>query len=379
MSRKRLGSIDPSRARDARANAEAEARERRRNALGSGPPIAQMAADVGQNIETEIARLRSENEVLAEKGADHDRAAAEGRIVLSLALADIDPHAILRDRRVLDREGEDWAALKASILARGQQTPVDVIRNTGQGQGQGQGPENGPAFGLVSGLRRWSVLDELYRETGEARFAHVLAFVRPLDAPVDKLVAMIEENEIRQDTSYFERGRICALAAGQGVFADVDAAIATLFAASNRNRRYKIRAFASLHDQLGDLLVFPEAIGERLGLALVKALRGGSVETLRAHLTGRPSPVATAAGELAVLADFAAGKGAFAEGPATPLPASPKAEWHGKDGARVRAALRGNKVALTIEGLEDVDQAGLQTLCDWLGGRMTGDKANPRN
>lgn len=365
MSRKRLGAIDPSRARDARAEAEAEVRERRRGAMGSGPPIAQMAADVGQSIDAELARLRDENAALAEKGADHDRATAEGRIVLSLALSDIDPHAILRDRRVLDREGEDWAALKASIQARGQQTPVDVIRNTGPGAAKG------PAFGLVSGLRRWSVLDELYRETGDARFAHVLAFVRPLDAPVDKLVAMIEENEIRQDTSYFERGRICALAAGQGVFGDVDDAIATLFAASNRNRRYKIRAFASLHDLIGDLLVFPEAIGERLGLALVKALRGpGQVDRLRSHLAGRPEPFASAAEELALLSEFAAAKGAFAEGPAKPAPEKLKAEWRGGQGARVRAELRGSKVALTIEGLDGVDEAGLQTLCDWLGGRM---------
>lgn len=361
MSRKRLGTIDPSRARDARSEAEAEVRERRRSAMGSGPPIAQMASEVGQNIDAELARLRDENAALAEKGADHDRAAAEGRIVLSLALSDIDPHAILRDRRVLDREGEDWTALKASILARGQQTPVDVIRNTG----------TGPAFGLVSGLRRWSVLEELYRETGDARFGHVLAFVRPLDAPVDKLVAMIEENEIRQDTSYFERGRICALAAGQGVFADVDDAIATLFAASNRNRRYKIRAFASLHDLIGDLLVFPEAIGERLGLALVKALRGtGQVARLRSHLEARAAPCATPAEELAVLADFAAAKGVFAEGLVKPVREKLTAEWRGGQGARVRAELRGKKVALTIEGLEDVDAAGLQTLCDWLGGRM---------
>jgi UDPglucose 6-dehydrogenase len=49
---------------------------------------------------------------------------------------------------------------------------------------------------------------------------------------------------------------------------------------------------------------------------------------------------------LAVLADFAAAKGVFAEGLVKPVREKLTAEWRGGQGARVRAELRGKKVAL---------------------------------
>ena len=363
MSRKRLGRIDPDTASRVRDAAEQAATGR---TGAGGPPIARMAAGVGQEIDAEIRRLREEVRSLADKGATLDAAEAEGRVVLAIDLDQIDTGHLTRDRRDLQRDGEDWAALKASLAARGQQTPIEVVD-------LGAGAE--PRYGLVSGLRRVSALRELLDETGEDRFALVLALIRPARATVDNLIAMIEENEIRSGISYFERGRIAALAAGEGVFEDADAAVEELFGSSNRNRRYKIRCFVTVFEVVGDRLMYPEAIGERLGIQLAKAIREGRGPDLISALADLPQP-RTAAGELAVLSaavkDGPAGDDASDDAPeggrSEPLVAS----WSGPRGQKViaRSDPASGRVTVEIDGLVEVDTEALQTLANWLGGRM---------
>lgn len=358
MSRKRLGRIDPeaaSRARDA-AEKLAEQTAARPQA---GPPIARMAAGVGQEIDAEIRRLRAEVETLTGKGAAHDTAEAEGRVIVAVDLDQIDLGHLTRDRRALNRDGEDWATLKASLTARGQQTPIELTD---------LGAEASPRYGLISGLRRVSALRELLDETGEDRFALVLALIRPTRAAVDNLIAMIEENEVRSGISFFERGRIAAIAAGEGIFDDADIAVDTLFASSNRNRRYKIRCFVTIYQTLGERLRYPEAIGERLGLQLAKRIReDGAGAELVLMLDGQGD--LTEAEELAILSSVARGDVPFAAvSDAPPL----KAAWDGPDGMRVVARKRPNesRVTVEIEGLAHVDEPGLLTLAEWLGGRM---------
>ncbi len=357
MSRKRLGSIDPSRARDARTSAQEAAATKRKSALGSAPPIAKVAASVSEKIEAEMAGLKKENRDLAEKGRALDTAASEGRLVVALDLASIDPIALSRDRRQLQKSGEEWAALKASIQARGQQTPIEVSAN---------GSLDGPAYDLISGLRRLSVLEELHQETGEDRFATVLAFVRQMPDTVPKMIAMIEENEIRQDISFFERGRICSVATAEGAFDTVETAIDTLFEPANRNRRYKIRCFVTVYEEIGTLLDFPEQIGERLGIALAKAIREGRGGMLVSAFEHRNTRFAKPQDELALLAEFVAQKGPFAPASSTKAvrkeKSSIEAEWHGEDGASIKAKSLGGKITLTLKGLPDLDQTSLQSL-----------------
>ena len=398
MSRKRLGRIDPEAASHVRDAAEQAAT----GLTGAGgPPIARMAAGVGQEIDAEIRRLREEVRSLADKGAMLDTAEAEGRVVLAIDLDQIDLGHLTRDRRSLNREGEDWTALKASLAARGQQTPIEVTD-------LGEGAE--PRYGLISGLRRVSALRELLDETGADRFALVLALIRPPRATVDNLIAMIEENEIRTGISYFERGRIAALAAAGGVFGDADTAVEELFASSNRNRRYKIRCFVTVFEDLGRHLAYPEAIGERLGIQLAKAVREGRGPELVAALDDLPAP-RTEAAELAVLSEFsrdapapgpsgdAGDQDGAREGPA-PKPsegaeptdpasgpygdaegdaggdtggrAALTATWSGPGGQKVtaRSDPASGRVTVEIDGLVDVDTKALQKLADWLGGRM---------
>lgn len=358
MSRKRLGGIDPSRARDARTSAEESARSKRKSALGSSPPIAQVAASVSETIGSEVVELKRENKELSEKGAAFDAALREGRVVEALNLEEIDPLAISRDRRQLHKDGEDWAALKASLLARGQQVPVEVTRTPG-----------GAGYDLVSGFRRWSALAELYAETGDQSFSRVLAFVREIPDTVPKIVAMIEENEIRQNISFFERGRVCALAVADGYFGDVDAAVNGLFESSNRNRRYKIRCFVTVYEEIGSLLDYPEEIGERLGIALAKALREGRGQALIDYLENRDTKFETSAEELSLLGDFVGGTGTFAklQSQSNSKPILLIRTWANAGGGSIEAKSQKGKVTLVLKGVPDVNEEELEALVNQLG------------
>ena len=357
MSRKRLGRVNP----DAVEAAREKAGQRSRTTA----PIAQMAAGVGRTIDAEIQRLRDENAALAGKGAALDAAEAEGRMIRTLDLDEIDTGHIPRDRLGLDKAGEDWAALKDSIAARGQQVPIEVV-DLGEG--------TRPRYGLITGLRRVTALTDLRNDTGEPGFGRVLALVRQAQSVPDKLIAMIEENEIRAGISFYERGRIAWLAAEAGIFPSADHAIDGLFARSNRNRRYKIRCFLTVHEVLGAHLRHADAIGERLGIALSKSLREGRVGDLIAALGalsdgGRHARV-TQAAELQLLTDFTTGRGAFAKAPDKPDAKPASTAWNGPGDLKVAARTKGKQVVVEIDGLGPMDETGLNEIVGFLARRI---------
>ena len=245
--------------------------EAKASGFSTPPPIAEVA---GQS-----AALAAAEGVLAELEA----ARADGRLAQALPLEAVVAEHMVRDRLAAD-EGE-MAALIASIRAHGQRTPIEVVE-TGAGR-----------YGLISGWRRLSALRTLHAETGA--FGTVLAVIRtPKDAG-DAYVAMVEENEIRVGLSYYERARIAALAAGRRAFPDAHAAVDALYASGSKAKRSKIRSFLAIHETLGDLLSFPAALPERLGLTIAGALKAGKGATLRAALT---PPAETAEAEMAALA-----------------------------------------------------------------------------
>lgn len=244
-------------------------------------PIAQVAGDAAASAA--LDRLARE---MAE-------ARAAGRLAEALPL-----NAILADHLVRDRiaaDPEEMAALTESIRARGQQTPVDVVEL------------GGGRFGLISGWRRYMAIRALSAETGESRFATILAVRRRPDTAGAAYVAMVEENEIRVGLGHYERARIAAIAAEQGVFPDLQTALRRLYAGASRAKRSKIGSFVVLHRALGEALRFPAAIPERLGLALVKAIetRAGFADRAAADLA-RAAP-ADAVEEQAVLARLLSG------------------------------------------------------------------------
>lgn len=253
----------------AEALAEIAAELSRVPARVGAAPIAQVAAEVAaarpaEDHATLLSRQRESCDAEAWR-----RAEGEGRVVRNLAISAIDLDHVVRDRMASDPE--EMAELKASIRASGQRLPVEVVALT-----EGR-------FGLISGWRRIAALAELAKEAGEPE-PQVLALVRDGREAGSIYSSMVEENELRAALTPYERGRIAAVAAGQGAFASVDAAVEAIFAAASKSKRSKIRGFALVHEVLGDLLAHPASLSEKQGLALAQALRDGQGDRLREAL-----------------------------------------------------------------------------------------------
>ncbi|MHC0055466.1 hypothetical protein [Actibacterium sp. D379-3] len=252
--------------------------------FGSDPaPV--RAAPIAQ-----VAGAAAASAALDEVTRELTAARAEGRLVQALPLAAVEEDHLVRDRLAADPD--EMAALEASLRARGQQVPIEVVE-LGAGR-----------FGLISGWRRLRALRRLHDETGESRFATVQALLRRPEGAADAYLAMVEENEIRAGLGHYERARIAAKAAELGVYADVGTALRALFASASRAKRSKIGSFVTLHRGLGDALRFPAAIPERLGLALVKALEtdpGFEKRAKQALLHLNPTDAAAEQAELARL------------------------------------------------------------------------------
>jgi ParB/RepB/Spo0J family partition protein len=292
-----------------------------RPGLGGGsPPIAQVAADAAATA------------ALAEVSGAMAAARAEGRLVQRLPLAAVEAGHLARDRLGVD-EGE-LAALIASIRSHGQRMPVEVTEIAAG------------RYGLISGWRRLAALKRLAAETGEARFAEVLALVRRPAGAAAAYVAMVEENELRLALSHYERARIVASCVDLGVFPTGKAALNTLFAAGSRARRSKIGSFVPVVRALEGAVRHPGAIHERLGLKLAAALDGGAVTAagLRAALAALPpeaGPGAEAAALAAALATAlaAAAKGGGVSRAKHPPASAPPAAAPPPGGAEMRPGL----------------------------------------
>ena len=362
MTRKRLGAIDRESVSELRGAAEEAARDRRSGATLKAPPIAQVAGAAARSIEDEILRLRRENDGLAAQGAAFAEAQRDGLVIQLIPVHDIDPHAQARDRRLLDRDAEAWQELKDSLRSRGQQVPIEVTGMAGHGS----------RYGLVSGYRRLAALQELLAETGDPQFGTVKALVSRARDGIDSMVAMIEENEIRQAISFYERGRICCLAAEQGICPSVDGAIEALFPNSSRNRRYKIRNFTLIHQRIGAYLDFPEAIGERLGGRLAQALKEGREADLTRALSDRDGKFPDAEAELAVLEAFVTRKPPFAAARPPAPPRGIAANWQGHGGLRATAKARDGVVTVKLDGLAIETEEALAALLARMGRSLLG-------
>ena len=206
----------------------------------------------------DMAGAASAAAALEEVSAELSAARAEGRLVQKLRFDQIDAGHLMRDRVVIDTG--DMETLMASIRARGQQTPVEVL-------------ETGPdSYGLISGWRRLAALARLYEETRDPRFALVQALIRRPEGAQEAYVAMVEENEIRVGLSYYERAQIVARTVQAGVYDSDKTALQTLFSAASRAKRSKIKSFLPIVRDLGAVLQHPAAIGERMGLDLSQRL-----------------------------------------------------------------------------------------------------------
>jgi ParB family chromosome partitioning protein len=242
--------------------------------IGLTAPIAQIAGDIARASEPLDIEKRVSNAQDSVDAKAWRQAVGQGRVISDLALDQIDLDYMMRDRIVV--EASEIDELKTSILAHGLRLPVEVVAM-----------EDG-RYGLVSGWRRITVLRQLQDEDPDA-WSTVKAIIRPPYEAAELYTAMVEENELRSQVTPYERGRIAVVAASLGAFADTDSAIDTIFAAASKAKRSKIRSFAFVHDELGDMLKFPTDLSERNGLRLAYALREDYGQQMRAALFGTKS------------------------------------------------------------------------------------------
>lgn len=245
--------------------------------LGAGmAPITQVAAQTAQAIDPRPAEVRAAQEADKKDAETLRTALSEGRLITPIALEQIADDAMIRDRTIL--VSEEMEELKSSIAISGLRLPIEVY-NLPHPQ------PDGPQYGLLSGYRRLRAYRELLALSGAETYHTIPAIVRDPDAMGGAFAAMVAENEIRSNLSHFERGRIAAVAAQQGAFANTDAAVGHLFKVASKAKRSKIRSFAVIFEELGDVLEFPESLKEKEGLRLASALRNGGEPALRRALS----------------------------------------------------------------------------------------------
>ncbi|MEM1128973.1 MAG: ParB N-terminal domain-containing protein [Pseudomonadota bacterium] len=240
------------------------------------PPIAQVAGEAAALTPVTTPGDRAEAERNRVDAEALRAAQADGRILLELPLSEIAADELTRDR--IDLDDEDMAELKRSIAANGLRLPVEVFELSEPDA------ETGHRWGLLSGYRRLAAVRALLGETGDAAYARIRALVREPGSVAAAYAAMVEENEVRADLTPYERGRVAVLAVGHGAFESIEAAVDGLFAAASKAKRSKIRSFALVHEELGDMLSFAPLLSERAGLRLAATIRAGFAAKLREAL-----------------------------------------------------------------------------------------------
>ena len=178
--------------------------------------------------------------------------------ITHIPLDQIQTTALPRDRTLIDTNALD--ELTASIRTNGLRLPVEVYptQNT---------------FALIAGYRRHLAFQTL-AQTDET-FTTIPAFIRSPQSMPSAMAAMIEENEIRQSLSPWERANIIVRATDMGTFDTYDAAITTLFPHANRQKRARLRAIADVVDIFQNTLIDPELLTQRQLMRLSGIIRHG--------------------------------------------------------------------------------------------------------
>lgn len=189
-----------------------------------------------------------------------------------LSPADIDAHALPRDRAALDPQA--LAELETSICLTGLRQPIEVFALR-------EPAPDGPRYGLISGLRRLTAFTRLHRGDD----ARIPAFIRrPADIS-DAMANMVAENEIRSQISPWEKGRLIVQAVDERLFDTLDAAVKGLFPAIDRQRHARLRAVAEVVAELGEgVLSHPETLPQSRLMRIGHAIRHGYLPLIEGAL-----------------------------------------------------------------------------------------------
>ena len=257
-------------------------------------PMGVAAREAAESL-TEATENKLEQRRQNAEDARTYRAAREaGRVLVSIPLDRVRTDDLPRDRMDLDAAAvsDEMEELKASIRARGQKEPIEVWAD-------------GDLYQLKKGWRRLTALTQLLAETGDERFATVVARVSGAQERLDRYVDMVEENVVREDLTFAEMAQV-AIEAGNDpeVEGDAEAMVGRLYASLHKMKRSYIRSFVFLLQELGDALKFPRDVPRNLGADVARALKAGqgSADDLRAALAAADTPEVQAKGMTAWLA-----------------------------------------------------------------------------
>ncbi|MDB5660159.1 MAG: hypothetical protein JWS10_2774 [Cypionkella sp.] len=189
--------------------------------------------------------------------------------------AEIDPNALPRDRTQLDEAA--MAELTTSIATTGLRMPIEVWTLSQ--------PTEPFRYGLISGLRRLTAHQRLATLRQNGTFTEIAAFIRTPETIPQAMADMVAENEIRAETSPWEKGATLLAATRAGIFDTLDDATQTLHASASRQKRARLRAFAEVVEDLEGTIATPERLTGRQMHRLSAALRAGLSELI--HLTLR--------------------------------------------------------------------------------------------
>lgn len=186
----------------------------------------------------------------------------------NIPISDITTWALPRDRTLITIETMD--ELQNSIAQNGLRLPIELIAN-----------ETG--YSLISGYRRLFAFQRLFEQTKDEKYATIPAFIRDY-TDTTALAAMVEENEIRQPLSPWERGHIIVRTTENGSFESADAAIQALFPHASRQKRAKLRAISEVVWEFDGVLTDPELLSERQLMRLANAIRHDWADILHTAL-----------------------------------------------------------------------------------------------
>ena len=240
-----------------------------------GAAVRDAASSMTEATEAKVEQRRRN----AEDAKSYRAAQEEGRLLLSLPVAEIETDDLPRDRLALDEvaRSDEMEELKASIRARGQKEPVEVYTDAAG------------RYQLKKGWRRLTALRQLQEETGDAAFDQILARLETGEGDrLTRYVEMVEENVVREDLTFAEMAQVAITAAADaGVDGrDADALVNRLYGSLHKMKRSYIRSFVVLLEELGDVLSNPKAVSRNLGVDVVRVMKMGqmSVEDLHAAL-----------------------------------------------------------------------------------------------
>lgn len=221
----------------------------------------------------------------------------EGRVLEALPLDEVLTDDLPRDRIDLEEvaAADEMEELKSSIRERGQKEPIEVYRDGAGG------------LQLKKGWRRLTALRQLHGETGDARFATVLARVdEGEDGRLLHYIDMVEENVIRQDLTFAEMAQVVIQAMQDGGVEEInsDDLVLRIYGSLHKMKRSYIRHFVFLLTQLGDGLQWPKEVARNLGVDVARAIKSADqADELKAALLTCKS----AEEQNAVLKQFVAG------------------------------------------------------------------------